>query len=116
MANTLTLGLVRIAFALSGIWIVLWLAKKISVPTLIVCLLCTYIGYQILKLVFQSMQDSVRVAYATAGRNERLSQNLLVASTEQTQQCRWKFYTTILIVIGAVLKYLPVLIQWLHHA
>lgn len=115
MARSLKSTLFQIAVVISGIWVVLWFAKKISGTSFLVCLALTYVSYLIIDSWLEHKERRTQLAYDTAGCNERASQYQLAAAVEQTRHARWIFFAKLIGAILLLFKLLPVLVHWLHH-
>ena len=107
-----TVNLGKTAWAVCGIWLVLWLAKRLSGTAFAVLCICTYIAYLVIDSWITSQWDYAKLSYATAGRNERASQQYLAASTEQTRQAKLKLTVALVGLVVVLIKFLPLVLHW----
>jgi len=111
--------IVQIAFVVSGLFLALWLFKKISTPMLFVAVLAAWAVCMIWDVMIAQYEENTKTQLATmdtnlriAESNERSSHTMLSVATEQKQKAKFAFWGTI---IGSAAVVFRLAQGWLHH-
>jgi hypothetical protein len=109
----------QIVIVVSGIWLVLWLAQKISGPMLCVFILGTIAAGMVWDYLNEQQEQYSNFQLATANANCRIaeantvtSQTQLAISMERTKQVKWGLLSGVVGLVGGLLKFIP---HWFGH-